>query len=611
MPSFLGRLAASRGATVRNYAVDLGTPLKSILEDPDKVSESLAHWGKLDRECVENMISWTGVSAGPVQLLFRGEICGSRSLRNPIVRGCPICLKEDMVLGHLPAGRQMALRGDWQYRDCVRCVRHHHLLVPIWNAGNVFERFDSAQQFSAIATRILAGDFDVERSKVSEYDVWLLDRLESPHDTGWLATQSVEAITTMSRLLGTRILGFSLADIQKDVTKLADALSAGFLIVKDGPGAFRSTLDGLAAQAKGALDEPQKAFGGVYTRLASDLMRKPEYEDFSSAMRDCIIETWPLAAGDVVLGQLLEERLLHSVTTAAAEANIKAEKMDLLLVEAGAIAADDDRTRNKKTFLASTYAALIAEIPMRVSEKDMRVAMGATRNEFDALAKEGIMKPRTKVKEVRLPWLIEDGLDLVAALSARAMSVVAGEDPDWETMQQACAARRIALRDLHDAIGSGDVQISLTEGVAGYHSLRILKSSVTSWLTNRGFHGPENQTFSGTVSLAEFGRSIGLRDQKYLNALAKAGILDVTKVFHPLIGRDQLRVGAAAAAAFRERFATVSMLATETGEQPHAIRGKIARSGLSVFKKDGASYGNLWLRGDVEAIARQRKVSRG
>jgi hypothetical protein len=102
-----------------------------------------------------------------------------------------------------------------------------------------------------------------------------------------------------------------------------------------------------------------------------------------------------------------------------------------------------------------------------------------------------------------------------------------------------------------------------------------------------------------------------LRDQKHLNALVKAGLLDVTTVVHPLIGRDQLRVGAVAAASFRARFATVSMLAAETGEQPHAIRGKIARSGLSVFKKDGASYGNLWLRGDVEAIGKQPKVPRG
>ena len=503
----------------------------------------------------------------------------------------------------------MALRGDWQYRDCVLCVRHQHFLVPMWDASKVIERLDSAQQLSSLAARILGDDFDVERSNVSEYDVWLLERLESRHDTGWLATQSVEAITTMSRLLGTRLLGFSLADIQKDARKLADAFTAAFLIVKDGPGAFRTTLDDLAARAKGALDEPQKAFGGVYTRLAGDLMRKPEYEDFRNTMRDCIIETWPLAAGDVVLGQLLEERRLHSVTTAAAEANIKADKMDLLLVEAGAIAGDDDRTRNKKTFLASTYAALIAEIPSRVSEKDMRVAMGATRNEFDALAREGILKPKTQVKEVRLPWMVQDGLDLVAALSARATSAVAVGDRDWETLQQACAARRIALRDLHSAIASGDVQIGLTDGAVGYHSLCVLKSSVTAWFTDRGIRALEYQAFAGTVSLAEFGRSIGLRDQKHLNALAKAGLLDVTNVVHSRIGRNQLRIGAGAA--FRARFATVSMLAAETEEQPHAIRGKIARSGLSEFKKDGASYGNLWLRRDVEAIARQPKVPRG
>lgn len=505
----------------------------------------------------------------------------------------------------------MALRGDWQYRDCVICVRHQHFLVPLWDAGKVTERLDSAQQFAAIAARVLAGDFDVERSRATEYDIWLIDRLEGRQGSGWLATQSVEAITTISRLLGTRMLGFNLADIQKDTRKFADALSTGFLVVRDGLASFRTKLYDLAAEAKGALDEPHKAFGGLYIRLSSDLLQKPEYQEFRTAMRDCIFETWPLAAGDMVLGEQLQERRLHSVTTAAAAANIAADKMDLLLVEAGAIAANDERTRNKKTFPANVYAALIAEIPSRVSEKDMRLAMGATRNEFDALAKEGILKPRTQLKEVRLPWLIQDGLDLVATLSAKATSAVAVGDPNWETMQQACAARRIALRELHGAIASGAVQIGLTEGVAGYNSLRVLKSSVTAAFTDRRVQAPENQAFSGTVSLAEFGRSIGMRDPKHLSALVNTGLLDVAKVVHPLIGRKQLRVGAATAAAFRARFATSNMLAAETGEKPQAIRHKIARSGAAEFQKDGNAFRNLWLRAEVEAIVRLMKTSRG
>jgi hypothetical protein len=145
------------------------------------------------------------------------------------------------------------------------------------------------------------------------------------------------------------------------------------------------------------------------------------------------------------------------------------------------------------------------------------------------------------------------------------------------------------------------VKLGQTEGVGGYHSFRVVKSEVISCRDDNAVPASDNPGIAGTVSLAEFGRSIGLRDQKHLNALVKAGLLEVTEMINPMIGRKQLRVGAPAEAAFRARFATVNMLAAETGEQPQAIRHRLARSGLSEFKKDGTSFGNLWLRSEVEA----------
>ncbi|WP_164885903.1 TniQ family protein [Paenirhodobacter populi] len=600
LPSFVGRLAASHHVSTHDYAVDLGTPFKFILDFSDRLLENLERWGKIDQEAIEELVSWTGRKAGEVQLRFRGEIYGSRSLRNPIVRGCPICLREDAGSADAPAAQLMALRGDWQYRDCVICVRHRHFLVPLWEANRVTERLDSAAQFAALAPRILAGEIDVPDVAPTEYDVWLSQRLESQEDSGHLATQNVETITTISRLLGARMLGSAVADLRQDARKLAKALNEGFLIVREGPSAFRARLDDLATRARGALDEPRKAFGDLYVRLSTDLLTKPEFQPYRTILRDCIIQTWPLAAGEVVLGEPLDRRRIHSVWTAAAEANIKADKMEALLIEAGAVAADDDRPRNKKTFSADRYADLIAEIPQRVSKTAMLEAMGATRNEFDALVNEGVLNPRTRVPEIRLPWCAQDGLDLVADLAARADVSVSEDDPEWETIQKTCGTHLISLRDILEAIRSGVVRLGLTNGMTGYHGFRVRKETIAAWHAGRAAQIADNRGIPGTVSLAEFGRSVGFRDKKHLDALIGAGFLEVIEVTNPSTGRPQLRVGREAAAKFRARFVTVNILAAETGQNSNYIRSLLSRVGATAFREGGFDFGQVWLRRDVD-----------
>lgn len=585
--------------STHDYAVDLGTPFKFIMDFSDRLLESLKRWAKIDQEAIEELVSWTGRKAGEVQLQFRGEIFGSRSLRNPIVRGCPICLKEDAGSADAPAVQLMALRGDWQYRDCVICVRHRHFLMPLWEANRVTERLDSAGQFAALAPQILAGELDAADVAPTEYDVWLSQRLESQKDSGHLATQNVETITTISRLLGAQMLGLGVADLRQDTSKLGKALNEGFQIVKDGPFAFRSQLDDLATRARGALDEPRKAFGDLYVRLSTDLLTKPEFQPYRTILRDCIIQTWPLAAGEVVLGEPLDRRRIHSVWSAAAEANIKADKMEALLIEAGAATANDDRPRNKKTFSADRYADLIAEIPQRVSKTDMLEAMGATRNEFDALVKEGILKPRTLVPEIRLPWLAQDGLNLVAELAAIAEVSVPEDDPEWATIQKTCGTHLISLRDMLEAIRSGAVRLGMTNGVTGYHRFRVRRETVAVWNTDRGDRNADSSGISGTVSLAEFGRNIGLRDEKQLDALIRAGFLEVIEVTNPATSRRQLRVAQAAAAAFRARFVTVKILAAETGQNSNYIRSVISRVGAVAFREGGVDFGQVWLRRDV------------
>ena len=65
------------------------------------------------------MLSWTGVRAGNVRMESRRGVFVTRALRDTVMRGCPVCLREDAA-GHAGSGpAAMIMRGDWRMREAV------------------------------------------------------------------------------------------------------------------------------------------------------------------------------------------------------------------------------------------------------------------------------------------------------------------------------------------------------------------------------------------------------------------------------------------------------------------------------------------------------------
>jgi hypothetical protein len=108
----------------------MGFSLKRIVLLEGAAIERLAAYGGLSARQLQELISWTGQSIGDVRMSFRGETFVSRALRNPVIRGCPICLREDAQAGGDKPLKFMAMGGDWQLREVNICVRHSHPLIP-------------------------------------------------------------------------------------------------------------------------------------------------------------------------------------------------------------------------------------------------------------------------------------------------------------------------------------------------------------------------------------------------------------------------------------------------------------------------------------------------
>lgn len=592
--SYLARLAAAWRTEAPAMVYDMGTSFKKLLDQHEEALETFESWANLSPEVMAEMLSWTGLKSGNVRMRFRGELYVSRALRNPVMRGCPMCLRQDAAETDRAAHEFMVMRGDWHFREVMICVQHQHPLVPLWQTATLRDRFNIGARLEEISGDIMLGAFDQAARVPSAYDCWLDQRLQDGSDTTWLADHSVFAVTTMCRYLGKAVA-------MHDGTEVDREHAAGFDIMKAGENEIRKALDQIAAMATEAQDEPRKIFGPLYTLLNRDYLNDPDFDSFRKILRGSILDHWPMAAGDVVLGEALPQRRLHSLRTAAFESGVGAKVLEQFLIEAGAIVEHDPRPESRRLFDAQANAELLAEIPTLVGPIAMRQAMGATKMELIALAESGILRPRTRVEKVKNPWRISDGVKLVSELSSDAITVEA-DDTKWETLLRACRRSGTRLDDLIARIRDKSLAVGRKSGESGFHGIVVPKHDVDALAT---LAQSTPKTVSATLpgmAAASFGRSLGLRDGGVFQAMVEGGYVPASRIINPQTKRPQYWMTPENMTAFHRQFVTLTSLSAETGQHRNTLKMQLAAKTAPRFCPEGQDFGPVYLRDDVIKI---------
>lgn len=96
-PSLFSRMAILNGTDPAGFALDLGTTFRRILEHDEEAVAIFAERAGLSATQLAELLSWTGERIGDVRMRFRQEVFVPRALRNPIIRGCPHCMREHAV----------------------------------------------------------------------------------------------------------------------------------------------------------------------------------------------------------------------------------------------------------------------------------------------------------------------------------------------------------------------------------------------------------------------------------------------------------------------------------------------------------------------------------
>jgi hypothetical protein len=472
--SFVARLAASKGVTLHQLVLDLGGSLKRLVNQERVLLDNLVAWAELQNAQLEELLSWTGAPIGDVRMRFRGEIYVSRALRNPVVQGCPRCLRDDALSAPEDPLAAMAMRGHWQMREMVTCATHDALLVPLWTAQHPTARNDLTARLTEILPDILSGILDGPAATSTGYDRWLEQRLDGGKDTTWLSGQSLYAATTFCRLLGGELLRNNRQDDADPQPFRHASLAAGFDVVQHGPDAIWHALHNLAAGANGFLDEPQKAFGSLWKDMRDYHQGNEAFEPFADILRGVVLDIWPVAEGTVLLGQTVSERKLHSVGTAATALRVTERRLRPLLVEAGVLAADDPRPDSRAVFDAQAHGGTLRAIGSLVTDPQMRRAVGMTEAELHAIEQDGVLQPRTRLPGARLRWLEADGLALVDELNA-----LVDADPGaakWETIQTAQANSKVPVGRIIAAIRARQIRVHAPAGNRSYHGFKVCRS---------------------------------------------------------------------------------------------------------------------------------------
>lgn len=527
---------------------------------------------------------------------FRKEVFVSRALRNPIIRGCPHCMREHAADRPHPL-RHIALRGDWLCRGVDICHQHHHPLVPFWSSARPIERDDIGARLAEILPDLRAGSFDRARIDPTDYDLWLDKRLSQgiAADDTWLASQPVFPAITFCEFIGAALLrkqGASPDDRRAKAT--------GFAFVSQGPDGIRAALDILMRSQDGGHIVTQGELGPLFKHLKGIYLDDDAFAGFRGILRDYFLEIWPLAPGDDLLGQTVTERRLHSLTSASKETGIGPAVLDDFLTEAGAFAPSDARADARKTFDAKAWQHVLDEIPTLVGPIALRKEIGATLAELNGLKADSVLVPRTNVATIKSPWRIADGQALLEELEAYAQPV-APEEQGWETIQLVHKRLDLPVGEIIAAIRTGALRLGQRPDVFGYHGLVVEITEVAAF---KAKVAPKRKpsTNQGEVSAAAFARSVGIRGKGQFLALIEGGHTPAMLVLNPTTRRREWRMSRGDIAAFEACYTTPSMLSAETGAHLNTIRAVLQRERVQPFRPNGLDVGPVYLRNAVEAV---------
>ncbi|WP_347139248.1 TniQ family protein [Paracoccus sp. SSK6] len=467
------------------------------------------------------------------------------------LRSCPACLTE---VGHVD---HAAHHGLWQLTSVRTCPVHGcHLvaLPPRQNGNDTFDIMRLLERYVPVApVHAATADLELER--------YLRDRIQSGRGDGWLdrlpfhvAAQSCE---------GFGLLLTQGPDAKRDLATPAEwmaAGTAGFQVLREGPDKFRTKLKDIqmAQPLDNTLYRTRFRVFFEWLRYRDD---DPDFDVIRDIVRDFVFRNFPIAEGQVVLGQPCPEQYVHSLATARSSFGISAWKLGRRLAAIGLA----QRSSLSKQFVLNQYVPtdivrnIATAVDALLNATEAAEYVGLDRIMMTKFTARGLI-PRYYAEHNRAPLYHPRDLD---AFLGNLRSLVSQDLASQQLLDLAGASRGLSVPMDRVTQVILENQIDLSLGGASQARFRDFRVSIDA--LRRAFADEQD----GALKLTEAAKRMRI-SVRTVRGLLNLGILEPCLVRERRTARTRRYVTLCSVDKFATEYITVVDLARETGRLPGA-----------------------------------------
>ena len=328
-----------------------------------------------------------------VVFYLRGHKLTLPVIRRTVVRFCPECLRADHDGISVLAAVSGRLRWAWLLRPVVACPVHNVRLMGL-PAPDAVNAFDLPRLFA---------QHDVQLTDMTSTDVlapgplqdYVVSRMSAGGVGGaWLDGQEIAPAVKACEMLGALTVDGPNAQIssysEEDWARVGDV---GFEICSKGKEEMLDVFKRLrvAGGRTSGRSGPHAAYGFVFHGL-NYANRTPDSRLFRDVLREAIVNNFPIEPGEVILGQEITERRVHSVNSLSNAMGINRWRLYRLMRKAGMIPETaDEAAFNQWVFPAEEGERLISRIKNSVHLNKVQHVLGCSVTQAEVLAKHGLI----------------------------------------------------------------------------------------------------------------------------------------------------------------------------------------------------------------------------
>lgn len=389
---------------------------------------------------------------------------------------CPLCLVEDMENGRYAPEIDAFARPEWSITSYRTCTMHNVATIPIAPVPQPSLTHDFAVLVRQNLAEIRRLASDPERRQASAFEHNLLARvLGSPVESNWLNSLGFSASARACELFGA-VLNFGTRFNMRQLSPAdwARAGAAGFDLLKAGIETVRDFLLNLQrAPALGATSGPQQMFGRIYQWLefGSD---DRDLEPVRTMLRDHIVETLPVGPGDIVLGQPVQQRRLHSIRSAALQHGVHQVTARKILTLAGIAPAERGELSDDRILFAPDPAdALLERVARGIPAKEIHSYLDVSRTHMKHLIERRDIRPILDIDGLEALYDTADLDAFIDRVAAKA-DVVDQPTPDQVPLTEAVKRACCGVGEVLDLVWSGRLKwVGRLAAGRGYGALLV------------------------------------------------------------------------------------------------------------------------------------------